>query len=337
MGRVDRWGVPVLALAVALVPLLAQSSASAQVRTPAGSAIPLDGAGAPRLTGVELTDDLADSLSLMTVPAHLTPPLDSASTSEPVINFDGCHLHTAGTHSKPCVFGDTSSTTTVVMFGDSHMAQWFPALQIIAKLEHWRLLDFTKDGCTPAEVSVVRVDGMAPYPQCTLWRRNSLDAIAAIHPAMVLVQWDRDLSDEARPLAGVPIGYGSVWQDGVAATFKALHADSRLVVFIEDTPELQRIAPACVSANPTDVQACTSARTVSDKETIVRHEEIVLADEEGVSILNPVSWFCTPRSCPAIVGSILVYRDNSHMVPAYADFIAPVLESALAHLGAPVA
>ena len=49
-----------------------------------------------------------------------------------------------------CVYGDRGARTTVVLFGDSHAMQYFPALQRIAGRRHWRLVELTKAACPPA-------------------------------------------------------------------------------------------------------------------------------------------------------------------------------------------
>ena len=201
-----------------------------------GPAVHLVVANGQALTGSALQADLVAGVKTTKVPSNLTPSLATASNSEPIINHDGCHLQYPGTQSKPCAFGDTTSKTVVAMFGDSHMAAWFPALNVVSKEMHWRLLDFTKAGCMPPEVTVVRNGGTTPYPECTAWRTNTLDYFAAHHPAVVFVSWDRSLSGEGRPLAGVPQTYGSVWQDGVAATFQALEASSTMTIFLSPNP-----------------------------------------------------------------------------------------------------
>ena len=42
-----------------------------------------------------------------------------------------------------------SSKTTVVLFGDSHAMQWFPALNGLAKEHDWRLVGLTKAARPP--------------------------------------------------------------------------------------------------------------------------------------------------------------------------------------------
>ena len=70
---------------------------------------------------------------------------------------DGCHLNPPETEVPECVYGNPSSKTTVVLFGDSHVMQWFPALNELAKERNWRLVGLTKAACPPAEVHIAKV------------------------------------------------------------------------------------------------------------------------------------------------------------------------------------
>jgi SGNH domain (fused to AT3 domains) len=74
---------------------------------------------------------------------------------------DGCHLTFTETEAPACVYGNRSSEITVVLFGDSHAMQWFPALNRIAKERDWRLLGLTKATCPPAEVHIYNGFGPA--------------------------------------------------------------------------------------------------------------------------------------------------------------------------------
>ena len=130
--------------AVAALVAAFDSSAAASARSPAGAG----------LTAAQLATDLTAGAQIRNVPGDLEPPLDVAGVAEPIIVRNGCHLSRTGLRSKPCVYGDTTSTTTVVLFGDSHAAYWFPALDLISQEQHWRLVDLTKDGCPVAEVNI---------------------------------------------------------------------------------------------------------------------------------------------------------------------------------------
>ena len=45
----------------------------------------------------------------------------------------------------------------------------------------------------------------------------------------------------------------------------------------------------------------------------------------GVTVVDTTPWFCTPAVCPAVVGNLLVWRDNSHITNPYARMLTPLL------------
>jgi SGNH domain (fused to AT3 domains) len=281
------------------------------------------------LTPARLAADLVAGVRTIRVPPNLTPPLAVAGSSKPVIVDNGCSLQYVQARSKPCIYGDTRSRVSVVLFGDSHAATWFPALDLISKQQHWRLVDFTKASCTPAEVDIRFFGSNALYSACTAWRHTSKAQIAALHPALVILSWARVLEPEARPEPGVPTGYGSAWLNGLADTFHFLHRVARHVIFISDVPNLRYPAPSCVSTHMSSVPACTVTRTAGVPLPGVKQQELQLAGREQVSTIDPTSWFCDPTRCPVIVRNILLYRDNGHIIPAWSQFIAPVLAASI--------
>jgi hypothetical protein len=40
-------------------------------------------------------------------------------------------------------------------------------------------------------------------------------------------------------------------------------------------------------------------------------------------------WFCSLKTCPVVVGNILVYKDESHISTVYARLLAPLLAERL--------
>ena len=284
-----------------------------------------------QLTPAQLSRDLAAGVNTRKVPSNLDPPLAKAENAKPIIVNNGCHLQFVEVRSKPCVYGDTKSPTSIVLFGDSHAAAWFPALDLISHQQHWRLVDLTKAGCPPAQVNILRRG--RPYPECRQWRRNAKAQIAALHPALVIMTWARYIEQpEARPLADVPRGYGSTWQNGLAAIFSFLRHAATRVVFVSDVPTLSQLAPECVSGHMSDVRACTTKRPAAVLLPTIKKQELSLAARAGIDTIDPTRWFCAATRCPVIVGNLFLYRDNAHMVPAWSRFIAPVLSDAIVPL-----
>jgi SGNH domain (fused to AT3 domains) len=284
-------------------------------------------AGKAALTQSQLAVDLSAAIRMTTVPANVTPPLATAAHAKPLIVLNGCSLQHPGVESKPCVYGDRKAHISVALFGDSHAAAWFPALDLIAEQQHWRVVDFTKAGCPAAEVNITFGD--APYTECTAWRHNAEAQIAAIHPALVIVSEARWLELVAHPEPGVPRLWRSAWLNGLSATLSFLRTAAKRVVFISDVPLLASSAPSCVSAHMLDAYQCATERSTAVLLPAVKAEEVALLRREHVSWIDPTSWFCAPTACPAIVGNILVYRDNAHMTPSWSRFIAPVLADSI--------
>lgn len=318
-------------LAILAWTLAAWGVTSAMGRASA-QAEPVRGARArASLTAPRLAADLRAAALITKVPANLTPPLSNAAVSRPIIVNNGCQLWSGEVESKPCAYGDTKSRTVVALFGDSHASAWFPALERISRRRRWRLVVFTKAGCSPPEVTLV--SGGARHLDCNRWRHNSEQRIAELHPALVFVSWARWIEARARAEAGVPTGYGSPWQDGIAATFRFLRRAARRVIFVSDVPTFSFRAVDCISSHISDVRPCNNTpRSAVIVLPTIRAQELQVAARMHVDSIDPIPWFCTPTVCPVLVRNILVYRDTAHMTPPWSKFIAPVLAKSIASI-----
>jgi hypothetical protein len=64
--------------------------------------------------------------------------------TKPKVYLDDCHVNNGEVLSGDCTYGDRSSKTTIVLYGDSHAAQWFPALEKLANENGFQLVSLTK-------------------------------------------------------------------------------------------------------------------------------------------------------------------------------------------------
>jgi hypothetical protein len=318
---------PTIGFAAALISVIAACSIS-WYGSAAAKGRPKTAPASHPLTASQLAADLRAAAEITRVPANLAPPVSTATTADPTVVINGCEvLFDILMTSTPCVYGDRESRTSVVLFGDSHASAWFPALDWISKRERWRLVIFTKIGCSPPEVTVMHP---APYTECTIWRHNTEAQVAALHPALVIVSWARWIAGHATPEPGVPTPYASTWLNGVKATFDILRRSAKRVIFISDVPLLRIAAPDCVLQHLSDVSPCNHKRRGSSiYDPTLRSQEIKLARLERIDWIDPIPWFCSPIACPVVVGHFLLYRDNTHMTPPWSRFIAPVLRASL--------
>lgn len=253
------------------------------------------------------------------LPSNLAPALDGIKPVRSAVYRDGCHLDYEGTRTPPCVYGDPASDTVVVLFGDSHAAQWFPALDRLAHERHWKLVSLTKASCKAAAVTTVRLGG--PYASCDTWRAESIARINRLRPDLVVVS-SSDAGDPFHP-AGDP---QRQWTDGFRDTYESLRSSGARVAALLDTPWPASDAVECAAAHALRLDRCANRlpRAVHDETRQAAERNAAAA--AGAAVIDPTPWLCTGAgNCPVLAGNTLVYRDDSHLAETFAESVAPVL------------
>nr|WP_296074420.1 acyltransferase family protein [uncultured Actinoplanes sp.] len=283
----------------------------------------------------ELRRIVADSVHLKTLPKNVTPAVEKAGDRDlPVIYADHCHIdyvHTVA--DNPCAYGDPNGTETIFLFGDSHGAHWFPAVDAIAKKHHWRLLSRTKSACQAPSVLVWQGVFKRPYDECVTWRNRVLDEIVRIKPKLVVMSSNGGDSggivDRTGKRLDVGPGKDPMWARAWEQTFRAIGGSpATKMVMIEDTPWPKGFAPECAATYPTRLTACRRPVEKAIAEPQRRRLVATAAKANGVTVVDPTPWFCT-TTCPAVIGNILGWRDNSHISTAYSAMLAPLLDARL--------
>jgi hypothetical protein len=261
------------------------------------------------------------------VPADLIPSLAAARADVPAIYNDGCHLSQEATTIPDCAFGDATGSTTVVLFGDSHAAQWFPALDRLASERSWRLISLTKSSCSPAWITVWNATFKRPYTECDAWRTAVIDRIAAEQPDLVIVA-----SSHPIPSAGnggpAPADGNRALAAGLQTTLERLRPLAGAVALIADTPKFDIDPPECLASHLDDVLACTRPRSEMLDEAWL-DTELHLAAAAGAAVVDPTAWACPTDPCPTVVGRFLVYRDRHHLATPYVTALRDRLAQAL--------
>jgi peptidoglycan/LPS O-acetylase OafA/YrhL len=260
------------------------------------------------------------------LPSNLAPSLARVKESRSAVYRDGCHVDEASTETPSCVYGDRDSDTVVVLFGDSHAAQWFPAMDRLARAHHWRLVSLTKASCKTAAVTIITHG--RPYTACDRWRDKAISRIAGLHPALVVVS-SSEAGDAAHP-TGDP---QRQWTQGYRDVLHRLTATGASVATLLDTPWPRADAVDCAAQYPLALSHCTGHTPEAIRDPARRTALRQAAGATGVTVLDPLPWLCAPTgACPVAVGDVFVYRDDSHITDAYADDLAPVLDTRLSPL-----
>jgi hypothetical protein len=177
---------------------------------------------------------------------------------------------------------------------------WMAAFVHFAARYRWTLVPLIKDGCVPSEMP----------SNCTTWYRWAREQIRRLHPrAVVLAQ------------------FSSAWgREGVAAAARELRdlapLTDRLVV-IEDPPARERAATDCLLAPGATLGSCAFpvSPDVAATYSSVRRQ----ARAASAGYVHTLQWFCARGLCPTVVGTIITYRDSTHITATYARLLAKPL------------
>ena len=260
-----------------------------------------------------------------TIPAAATPLAAAAST--PYAAMRGCHVgYSTDEVASGCVFGATTAKRTVVLVGDSHAAQWFPALELLARSEHFRLIAWTKSGCPLAPGVHIYLPAIGrQYGECRDWSANVIRRLQTTHRVSLII--DARTSTYLPQVLGADgesvsrATAGRLWGAGFAAGVADLQRVASRVIVLRDTPHAPQDIPACISWNPSDPLTCDFPQPRD------RHaDDAEYAAERAAGIppsvyVDPAPAVCQGAVCKAAVNGIITYRDDNHLTAAYSAAI----------------
>ena len=268
------------------------------------------------------------------VPANLLPRLVDAPDDKPSTYEDGCHVDQGARAPADCVYGDPKSDTTVVLAGDSHAAQWFPALEWLATENGWRLLPMTKGACSIAEVTVWNTTFERAYEECDAWREAVLERIETVEADLVIVATSRTHTPmvDGRVLEGDRAR--ATMLEAVGRTLNRLNEIAPRVVVLADTPRATTDPPTCLSQNLGEMEACATPRERAFIQAWSEGEREV-AEAADAAFVDVAPWVCPVDPCPVVIARYLVYRDTHHLTTPFVMALRSRLQAALPALPAP--
>lgn len=246
-----------------------------------------------------------------------------AAEDNPVVYARKCHQNATGVEPAACVFGKQDAEFSVAIVGDSHAAQWVPALAQVADTNGWQMLSFTKSACPFSTASYT--DAGQPYTACNQWNEAVTKVLTGPEkPDFVLVT--------SSAYQALPDGPTSA--EGLAEAWTSLRAANVPFAAIADTPRMGINVPECVSANPDTLSRCAVDKATTERNGTPAQR--AAADAlGGVQILDLNKHICPEAVCAPVVGSVLVYRDSNHITATYAASLATALGEALKPLNLP--
>lgn len=246
-----------------------------------------------------------------------------------------CLTASGGTRLAECTYGEPSSDTTILLFGDSHAEHWFPALNRIALENHWRLLTLLKASCPPAQVAIFNTNLKRDDTECALWRSAALARIATLHPHLVVLSESDQVVTE-RGQVGLHAVSPQDWERGLRATASYLDSRDVKTVIIADVPRPEFDVPTCLSraaARSHSPQDCNVSRSAALNEGARSAERAAVTGLSNVRLLDFADQLCPNQICQTLVDGKVVFRDGDHLTSSFSQSLAPVLKREMESLG----
>ena len=308
--------------------------------TPVGhgaAAAPLTITAAPPPTGSNMNADdaavqhafaqaqaaVAASVDLKAVPSNLNPPLADASAERHAIFLGGCLRNWLQEGHPECAAGDTGSSTTMALVGDSNAAMWSPAFQQIAAKQRWRLETLTKGACPLLDLPITNPKLGREYTECEHWRGQILARLQTEHPQLVVLSVMRRYGSRYDWASGFT-SYDTPWVDSLTRLVRRLRGTGAKVLVLGPIPDPHSYVPLCLSGHLDDATACSVPRSTAVNESGIA-AEAAATQAGGGQYADLTGLFCTAVRCPVIVGNTLVNFDENHVTFEYSRVLAPAI------------
>jgi peptidoglycan/LPS O-acetylase OafA/YrhL len=264
-----------------------------------------------------------------TAPAQAQITMAARETSALAGREPNCIIMFTEATPLACEFGPANAAQAIVLFGDSHAAQWFTPIRDMARARGARLVTFFKASCPIVDGPIYNIRLRRLNPECTAWRAAAIHRIIAMRPALVIV---------GNHQMGYVMGPGrsgrvqtmdsAQWAQGLQTALRPLGEAGLTVILLRDTPRIGLDVPTCLGRamhHGLSVEACGRPRGIALDEPVFAREQAAARADPGVAVVDMTDAFCTPSFCPPIRAGLVVYRDANHVAEEFARRLGPEL------------
>ncbi len=252
----------------------------------------------------------------------------AAKMDAPTIYRMGCDDWYRNAHVRICQFGNAAAKHSAVLIGDSHVGQWFPAVQKALDDTAWRLLVITKSSCPMVDEPFFYTRIGREYTECSQWRDDAIERIRNMRPDVVI-------------FGSADAGFTQQqWIEGTTRILEQLSPASGRIFLLVDTPTLPFNGPDCLMRNAQRpewlrrLSMCSTPAASPRSAEIQRWLQAAAEHFPNAHLLNMNALVCPDDLCRAELNEHTVYRDNQHLSANFAGSLAPAMRQAL-HVNEP--
>lgn len=227
---------------------------------------------------------------------------------------------------KSCRLGpETGWTKRIIAIGDSHNNALIGVYRAMAERYGWRIDVAGHARCYLTD-GTQQVSSAAEQASCEGWRRNAFRYIGEQADRTDAVFVTHSTGDATVD----PGAYGSVEDAtvaGLAGAWRRINDVGVPVIALRDNPVTAYDVVTCTSrmAGPTD-GSCDAPRAEALRFDGSAEAARLVPD---ATVVDLTRYMCTDDVCPAVIGGVVVHRDNSHLSATFAATLAPALGRAV--------
>lgn len=233
----------------------------------------------------------------------------TAKSNLPEAYHQKCHQNNPSINLVKCEFGDTQSSKTILLVGNSHSTQWLPALDQISKNKNFKLISITKSECPWGLLK-------GASKECKVWHKKLVEFIETSKPYAIITTSTR--AGKKHP-EYVPETYIQQWKNVSQLGVK--------IVAIRDNPWFDFDPPLCVARNKNETLICSKSKHDALQET--NPSEDYINGINNLLLVDMTRFLCDTELCFASTSNQLIYRDSHHLSVPYVQSLTNKLSEEL--------
>lgn len=251
----------------------------------------------------------------------LMPSVDLASHDSPSLLLPASCQGTKASDSvpKPCNLTGKQASTKIALIGDSHSAQFMAPMFALAQKNNWQVVSFSKGGCPLSYAE--RTHDPILKSACKKWVKAAVTQLKTQNYDLVVTS----------QVSGTEWASGSQKQStyaqaGLVKVWRELNTAGVPVLVLKDNPRPIKSVLLCIKKNKFDnLDKCQNAK-----------KKAMLFDPQpgaALSLNSPMTHlvdytdvYCDALMCDAVIGGVIVNRDENHLTNTFSRTLAPYLE-----------
>lgn len=237
------------------------------------------------------------------------PALNVAASDTPVLPEECFSVTREQTEATFCELGSRTGQIRVAAVGDSHLAQFAGALNVLALRNNWKMDMYAKGGC-PFSYAVRKHDELLTK-NCPIW-------VSKVSEQLENEKYDIVITSQR---AGVEWAAGNGQAvSGLSKLWQELVNSGNRIIAIKDSPNPGQNNVACL---------LTGADCEFERSSGLKFDPQLeaAASSPTVRLLNFDNVYCEASQCLPVIGNAVVYRDDNHLTDTFARTLAPAIET----------